>query len=481
MFIELDKINKFFGDYKALDNVSMYFRSGEIVGILGENGAGKTTLLNIVYGLYRPDSGIISIDGERLRYITPRYSVNKGIFLVQQFPRLIETMTGLENLVLLLNERREDVRKLLDEYSDRFKIYVDYNKKVSDMTLIERQKLYTLMSLIQNAKMILLDEPNTLLTNDLEYIDFLRRFSREHEGGVVICSHKIKAVLDISDRIYIMRRGRVLKEYKSVSKEYYDEILDIMFGHNSDTSTVYKSVEKSNRDKEISRVFSKDLFKTKDLVVRDDIGAIDLSVKRGEIVSIVTIAGRGDKELFNVLAGLTRPLKGSIIYDEEDITKKPTYERISRGILYIPDNRLEIINPRYKIRELLGLWKINSSGVVCIDKMNVVYRSLESQISELSGGNITRLLISIILCTKPHLVISHNIFNGLDQRGYTHALKIIRDLRQEHMSFLMILNDYEEALEISDRIYVLNEEGSKEISIEKARLEPKILWRELVS
>jgi ABC-type sugar transport system ATPase subunit len=113
--------------------------------------------------------------------------------------------------------------------------------------------------------------------------------------------------------------------------------------------------------------------------------------------------------------------------------------------------------------------------------MNVVYRSLESQISELSGGNITRLLISIILCTKPHLVISHNIFNGLDQRGYTHALKIIRDLRQEHMSFLMILNDYEEALEISDRIYVLNEEGSKEISIEKARLEPKILWRELVS
>jgi simple sugar transport system ATP-binding protein len=336
LFIELDKINKFFGDYKALDNVSMYFRSGEIVGILGENGAGKTTLLNIVYGLYRPDSGIISIDGERLRYITPRYSVNKGIFLVQQFPRLIETMTGLENLVLLLNERREDVRKLLDEYSDRFKIYVDYNKKVSDMTLIERQKLYTLMSLIQNAKMILLDEPNTLLTNDLEYIDFLRRFSREHEGGVVICSHKIKAVLDISDRIYIMRRGRVLKEYKSVSKEYYDEILDIMFGHNSDTSTVYKSVEKSNRDKEISRVFSKDLFKTKDLVVRDDIGAIDLSVKRGEIVSIVTIAGRGDKELFNVLAGLTRPLKGSIIYDERTSLKNlPTREYLEESSIYL--------------------------------------------------------------------------------------------------------------------------------------------------
>lgn len=488
MFIEVRNIDKFFGDLKALDNVSMYFRPGEIVGILGENGAGKTTLLNIVFGLYRPDSGHIVIDGEVLRYTTPSYSTRKKIFFVQQFPRLVETMSAVENGMILLKRGRDEVVKTLRDYSERYGIGVELGKRVHEMTVLERQKLYTLLSLAQGARAFLLDEPNVLLTNDPGYVEFLHRFSKREGGTIVVSSHKIHAVINVSDRIYVMRRGRVVGEYREVSRDIYDEILDLMFGNGSGLSagsaerlyTGQGIVERRDTERGSRRDI---ILRTRGLIVRNDIGEIDLEVASGEIVSVVSIAGRGDRDLFEVIAGVRRPLRGSIELFGREATGDPTYERVSRGVVYIPDNKLDLVNPRYRIREMLGLWGIESREEMtrCLEKTGVLYRSLESQVSELSGGNITRLLVSIALCKRPRLIVSHNIFSGLDYRGYVQTTRLLRDMCREGTGLLLIQNDYEEAVEVSDRIYVLSERGSRELSLQEIKRDPRILWREMVS
>ncbi|MEZ0290406.1 MAG: ATP-binding cassette domain-containing protein [Sulfolobales archaeon] len=483
MRIALYKISKFFDSFKALDNVSIFIGDREIIGLVGENGAGKTTLLNILYGLYKPTSGIIEIDGVRFKSTSPKIAREKSLFYVQQFPRLVETMNGVENLALISKLGYNEARRTLEEYSNKYGISVDYRKTVAQMTIVERQKLYTLIALSMDAKILLLDEPNTLLTTDQTFKDFLIKFSRE-KGSIVISTHKLRVILDLADRLYVMRRGRVVGEFRENIKNSFNEILYLMFGEDKNTLELTNSVA---RDKNLESSYREEsldenILDVERLVVRDDFQPIDLKVKKREVLSILTIAGRGDRELFELLAGLSRPRSGVIRFRGVDISRENTYKRVLRGIFYVPDNRFELLSPRYKIREVMSLWRIASDkSKKCLDMLSVVYRDLESRISELSGGNITRLILSLILCNKPSLIIAHNIFGGLDLASFERAVETIRDLKREGLSFLLILNDLEEALRVSDRIAVLNERGYREVDLNLARAEPSKIWRVIVS
>ncbi len=483
MEIRLDKIVKFFGSLKALDNVSLYIGSGEIVGLLGENGAGKTTLMSILYGLYRPDDGMIYVDGNKRYYMDPSYSMSIGIFYVQQFPRLVESMTGTENLKLLLKKDVRDASSILKECSARYVLKIDFDKKVSEMTILERQKLYTLISLALGARVLLLDEPNILLTTDKEFTDFLRKYVKEG-NSVLISSHKISAVMDLVDRVYVMRKGRIVADIRDNIKERYDEILKIMFGHKNNSGGIYFediSGEVISRETTESKSLDK-IIELKEIIVREDIERINIYVRKGEIVSVVSIAGKGDKELFDTLAGFRRSIRGEILYRGMNVTKEPPYKRVSQGIFFIPDNKLDLISPKYKIREMMGLWGLRNNEIIkCLSETSVVYRSQESYVSELSGGNISRMILSILTCTKPSLVVAHNIFSGLDLLGYEMAINLFKKLKSAGTSFLLIMNDYEEALRIFDRIYVLSERGSVEINMNEAYKDPMVIWREMIS
>lgn len=486
MKIEVVKISKFFDSFKVLDEVSISLEEGEIVGLVGENGAGKTTLLNIIYGLYRPSSGYIYFNGEKLRYSTPELSRRKGVFYIQQFPRLIESMNGVENLILVCGCKRDEAVKNLSSFSEEYGIRIDYRKSIAGMTIVERQKLYTLISLAMGARVLLYDEPNTLLTTDQSFIDFLTRFTRSG-GSIIVSTHKLKAILDLADRIYVMRRGRVVGEFDRDAKKKSDEILNLMFGERSSVERIDVEKDESILERDRDQLDKNDLQTANEILtidmikLREDFKPVNLSVGKAEIVSVLTIAGRGDKELFDILTGSMRSESGRIMFLGNDISNMSTHERVSLGILFIPDNRFDLIPPRFSIREIMGVWGLKwSQSVKCIEDLDVMYRSPESRVSELSGGNITRLLISILLCRRPLLVIAHNIFSGLDVMGFEKVIGIMRRLRNEGVSFLLILNDYEEALRVSDRIYVLNERGSKEIDAKKARLEPSLIWREIV-
>ena len=480
MNIRLDKIVKFFGSYKALDEVSITIRPGEIVGLLGENGAGKTTLMNILYGLYRPDKGSIWIDNNRFSFVTPSYAMSRGIYYIQQFPRLIESMNGIENLRILSPKDHRILLSLAEDYNSRHGLGIDLRKKVSEMTLIEKQKLYTLISLVLGAKILLLDEPNILLTTDELYRDFLRKYASEG-NSVLISSHKIPAVTSVADRIYVMRRGRIIAELTGDLRNRQNEILKMLFENNERLDKkLIREIESKVSD-EVRSVL-KELLEIKDLFVKEDIRNVNIRVSEKEIVSILLPAGGGDKELFEILAGIKRSSRGSILFNNIDISHEPPYKRVSLGIFYIPDNRLDLVIPRYKIIEFMRLWRIkDKKAVECLNETSVFYRSLDSRISELSGGNISRLILSVMICSKPRLVVAHNIFNGLDAKGYEAAVELIKSLRELGVSFLLILNDYEEALDISDRIYVLNDRGSVEIDIERARRDPSLIWRSLVT
>ncbi|MGC9009082.1 MAG: ATP-binding cassette domain-containing protein [Sulfolobales archaeon] len=483
MEIKLDQIVKFFGSIKALDNASIYIRSGEIVGLLGENGAGKTTLMNILYGLYRPDKGVIFVNGVKRHYMDPLYSMKIGIYFIQQFPRLIDSMTGAENLRLLLRGDKRNIPDLVKEYSVKYNLYVDFNKRVAEMTILERQKLYTLMSVILGARVLLLDEPNMLLTTDKSFREFLRRYAREG-NSILISSHKISAVIDLVDRIYVMRKGRVVADIRENIRERYDEILKLMFEYGVGRDKEYLETIHSEYTTSGPRenIFEKRILELKDLVIREDIKKINISVNNGEIVSIISIAGKGDKELFDVLVGFKRSIRGKILYKSIDISSEPPYRRVAHGIFFVPDNKLDLISPRYKIREIMGLWGIRNSEISkCLSETSVMYRSPEANVSEFSGGNISRMILAIVACNKPNLVIAHNIFSGLDLLGYEIATRLIKRLRMQGVSFLLILNDYEEALRISDRIYVLNERGAIEINLNEAYKDPSVIWREMVS
>jgi len=481
--IKLDQIIKFFGSLKVLDNASIHIRSGEIVGLLGENGAGKTTLMNILYGLYRPDKGVIYVNGHKRYYMDPLYSMKLGILFVQQFPRLIDSMTGAENLKLLLRRDKRNIPDLLREYGAKYDLQVDFNKKVAEMTILERQKLYTLISVILGARVLLLDEPNMLLTTDESFREFLRRYAREG-NSILISSHKISAVIDLVDRIYVMRKGKVVADIRDNIRERYDEILKLMFEYGNNRDKEYHVVVGSGGVEYEARenLFKRKILELKDLVITEEIRKINVYVNDREIVSVISIAGKGDKELFDILAGFRKSIRGKIIYKNFDISSDPPYRRVVRGIFFVPDNKLDLISPRYKIREIMGLWSIRNNEISkCLSETSVMYRSPEASVSELSGGNISRMILAIIACNKPDLVIAHNIFSGLDLLGYEIATKLIKRLRTAGVSFLLIMNDYEEALKISDRIYVLSERGAIEININEAYKDPSVIWREMVS
>jgi simple sugar transport system ATP-binding protein len=458
----------------ANDNVTLSVFKGEIHAILGENGAGKTTLVNIIAGCIKPDAGEIYVNGKKVKIDNPRTAIKLGIGVVHQHFILIPTLTVIENIALSLNNsgfrlNLSKVKERIIQFSNLLNLKIDFNTKVEELPVGLKQKVEILRVLCQNANILILDEPTSVLT-PIEVEEFFRILRNLKEKGcsIILITHKVKEALSISDRITIMRKGRIIKTL--TPKETNEEELSLLIIGEKQNSESISFTNENNNTKKI-------LLSVNNLNVRGDRG--ELSVKNvsfslysGEILGIAGIAGNGQKELVEALTGLRKPESGTIIImDENVVNKKPKF-LIKKGMAYIPEDRIgrgvvltmslaeNAILKRFEESPFSNKTIMNKNSIMnyaheLIKKFGIIAPNPNIEVSNLSGGNIQRLIVARELSYNAKILIAENPTAGLDVRATDFTHRIFLDLKSKGVGILLISADLDELLKLSDRILVM--------------------------
>jgi simple sugar transport system ATP-binding protein len=480
----MKNIHKRFGDVVALDGVTIDIREREVLGLLGENGAGKTTLMNILYGLYKADSGEIYIKGKKVKISSPRDGISNGIFMVHQHFKLVSNFTALENIIIgtaPLSEsikpmRLEDARKKVEEIMDKFKLHVDLDARIRDLPVGVQQRVEILKALYRGAKLLILDEPTTNLTP--QEVDMLLKSLKEmvHAGlSVVFITHKIHEVLAVADRITVLRAGKVIG---TLPTDKADDVtlVKMMVGErlSIEDSILFRGIKEDLR---VGVAEGSPLLEVKGIHVVDELGTevlknVNLEVRKGEILGIAGVAGNGQRELVETIVGVRKPIKGKIIIDGIDATNYSPEKILSLGVSYIPEDRLnDGILPTLTVAEniilgfhkffikgnkpLLDTNKIRKLSREAILKFNIKTPHELGIAGRLSGGNIQKLMIARALLKNPKILIAHNMTRGLDVAITEFVLREVLRLKRSGSAVLFVSEDLDELLLISDRIAVM--------------------------
>lgn len=469
--VYMKDIKKRFPGVNANDGITFYAKKGEIVALLGENGAGKTTLMKILYGLYRKDSGEIYIKGKKVDINSPKDAINLGVGMVHQHFTLVNPFTVTENIILGLksNGITLDLKKAKEtilEFMNKYELYVDPDAKISALSVGEKQKVEILKVLFRNIDILILDEPTAVLTPQEVRELFKTLKILKNEGKTIIfISHKLDEVLEISDRIVILRNGKVSGERdpKNTNKK---ELASLMVG------------------KEVFDIFELSQTKQEEIILKvDNIKALsdrghialknlNFDVKRGEIVGLAGVSGNGQRELEEIISGVRFPLEGKIIYKGIDITYLTPKERINRGMGRIPEDRMDVglvlDLPVFEnlIIEYFDNYPL-SKGVFlnykeifnyCDNLIKTYDIRTPNQFvitKKLSGGNLQKCILARILSMNPDFVLASQPTRGLDVGATEFIHKKLIELRDKGAGILLISEDLDEILNLSDRILVI--------------------------
>jgi simple sugar transport system ATP-binding protein len=462
ILVKMVGITKIFPNVVANDSVNFELKRGEIHGLLGENGAGKTTLMNILYGVYKPDKGEIYIEGRPVHIKSPKDAISLGIGMVPQFPELVENMTVAENLAPLFPEkvlgrkRINEIRRIAEEYG----LPIDAEAMVYDLSLGERQRIEVLKALIRGAKILILDEPTTVLTpNEVSLLFKAIRKMRGEGKGIIFVSHKLPEVLELTDRVTILRKGRVVATLNT--KEASEEgLVKLMVGR-----VVLRKYAKEKT------ILGEEVLRVENLHVLNDKGGLavkglSFSVRKGEIFGIAGVSGNGQKELIEALTGFRRVEKGRIIIGGSELTSHLQFRRIAS---HIPDDRVgmgilpslsvleNLVLTSYRRLSKFGLLKFNELEQYAnslIDKYSIIAPSLKAPAWQLSGGNLARLILARETSTECSLIVAVHPTFGLDVASTEETWKLLLELRRK-AAVLLVSEDLEEVLQLSDRIGVM--------------------------
>ncbi len=471
--VELKGIVKYFPNVVANDKIDFDLQEGEIHALLGENGAGKTTLMNILYGLYQPDGGEIKIKGKRVFIDSPKKAISLGIGMVHQHFTLVPSFSVLENIMLGLPKhmlsKPSKLRSELQELSKGYGLRIEPNAKIWQLSVGEMQRVEIMKLLYRDVDVLILDEPTAVLTpQEAEYLfKTLKRLANSGKS-IVFISHKLHEVMEIADRITVLRRGKVVNTVNKIETSV-EKLAEMMVGRQ-----IVLRVKKERQqpsDKVVLKLEGVKCFNDKGLLA---LKGISLEVKEGEILGIAGVAGNGQRELAEVVTGLRIVEEGRVWFSGKDITNKGSKILIDMGGGYIPADRLRFgVAPNLNVADNLILKNyrrpplsygisLNQEAISSFaDRLIKEYEIMVSDRSMpaklLSGGNLQRVIIARELQENTKLIIAFNPTRGLDVSATEFVYNRLLESANKGTAVLLIAGDLEEIFTLSDRVAVLYE------------------------
>ena len=472
--LELRGITKKFGSIVANDRVDFDVVPGEVHALLGENGAGKSTLMSVLYGLYKPDAGEILVDGRPVEISSPSAAIGLGIGMVHQHFMLVRVMTVAENIVLGQEPSRRGVldlkaaRARVRELSDRYGLAVDPDARIEDITVGAEQRVEILKALYRNARILVLDEPTAVLTAQevRELTGVLNRL-KEDGTAIVFISHKLGEVLEVANRITVLRRG---KKVDTVPREGATErsLARLVVGRD-----VMLSVDKTPCKPEGP------LLEVRDLYVRDDralekVSGLSLSVRAGEIVALAGVDGNGQQELVDAISGMRAPESGAVAIDGREIAGEGVQAATDAGVAHIAEDRQlrglvlpftlaenlalrEYRSPELSGRGWLRLGHMKERAEKLLAEFDVRGGGPETYAAALSGGNQQKVAVAREIASNPKVLIAHQPTRGLDVGAIEFVHRRLIAERDRGRAVLLVSLEYEEVRALADRILVIYE------------------------
>lgn len=466
--IELKNITKTFGKVIANSKVNLNVKHGEILALLGENGSGKTTLMNMISGIYFPDKGHIYIDGEEVFIKSPKDAFKYGIGMIHQHFKLVDIFSAAENIILGMNEKKEKKKNIYDEVSEianRYGFDIDPKKKIYDMSVSEKQTVEIIKVLYRGANILILDEPTAVLTpQEIEKLFKILKAMKEDGKSIIIITHKLNEVMEISDRVTILRKGKYI-DTVNTKETNEKELTDMMVGRK-----ITLKIDRVKTD------FDRPLLEVRNLTVKADDGALAIKnvsfyIRGGEMLGIAGISGCGQKELCEAIAGIRPVASGQITHKGESIIHLKPKEIIEKGISmsFIPEDRLGMgLAPSFSITDNMMLKNYGEAKGIFVDrksareraqalieKLDIVTPSTETPVRRLSGGNVQKVLVGREIESGPNVIVTAYPVRGLDINSSYVIYDILNEQKANGVGILFVGEDLDVMLALCDKILVL--------------------------
>ena len=478
IILKATNISKSFGNTKALKNVDFHLYKSKIHGLLGENGAGKSSLMNILSGIYQPESGKISIDGNTIKKLNPDYAAQLGIGMVHQEFRLIDNFSIKDNLTLsksnIYIDNFEDAFK---KYADIFSLSADPSTTINKLSVGEKQKIEIMKLIFNNNKIMLLDEPTAVLTpQETSQLRLsLEKLSEQDDKTIVLITHKLKEIQDFTESIFVLKDGEMVAKDLRTKDVTKTDLINLMMGKIKTTKVDKKNI--------------KGEYKLKVENIHSNVPTlknVSLKIKSGEILGIAGVSGNGQVELANIISGIEREYQGKVIVNGKNISNQGVRSRKNLNLSYIPENRLGVgLAPGVSIidnsavkdyfKSRLGP---HLSSTKMLDYLNTLIKQFsikapdpKAEVSTLSGGNMQKLLMGRELVSNPEVIIAAQPTRGLDVSAVESLHELIINQRDNGAAIMLISEDLDELFKLSDRIIVFYEgEIVKEFDIHDANI-----------
>ena len=474
--LQLTNINKSFGHVHANKDINLTINKGTIHGIIGENGAGKSTLMSIVYGLYQADSGTIKVNDKVIKLKSPRESIENGIGMVHQHFMLVENFTVLENIVLgfegevVFGKNLEKAKIDLKNLCETYNLNVDLDSVISDLSVGFRQRVEILKSLYRGAEVFILDEPTGVLTpQEVDELFKILRSLKEEGKTIVLITHKLNEIMDLTSEVSVMRQGEVVGHTKTENTNR-EKLAEMMVGR-----SVLLRINKSNTQR------GDVAFKVENLSVKDDLDVtrvknVNLEIHAGEILGLAGVTGNGQTELLEALSGIRKVESGEIFLNGEKISDSSALlnprELKEKGLAHIPEDRQRMglvtdfkayenlifgyhDQEPYSKSSIMRENKILDYSKRVMEEYDVRPRSPHLMTSNFSGGNQQKLILSRELNENPKVLLIGQPTRGVDIGAIEFIHQRLIDMRDKGAAILLVSVELEEVLSLSDRIVVM--------------------------
>ena len=475
--LEMKKITKTFGSVVANKDVDLKLYAGEIHALLGENGAGKSTLMNVLTGIYKPDGGAIYFKGKKVTIRSPKDAVSMGIGMVHQHFRLIPTLTVAENVSLYSEKERHtfflkkrEMEQEINECSQLFNLSVDASAKVWQLSVGEQQRVEIVKLLYRGAEILILDEPSAVLTpQEAEEMFHTLRKMADQGKAVIVISHKMHEVMEHANRITVLKSGMV-EDTMEAKDATVERLTKAVVGENyvAETGNMRNTPLKDRVVLQLDQVTAQN---DKGL---DAVKKVTLDIREGEIFGIAGVAGNGQRELAELIAGLRPASAGTVILNGTDITQASIKQRIRDGVSFIPEDRLntglvpgmnmkenvilkDFDTGRYSKHGIIQTKMMEDAAKHFVEQYEIRHGGLDLPVALMSGGNQQKLLIAREVEGKPSLIVAAYPVRGLDIGAAEAIREILRKESSQGTAVLLISEELEEIFSMCDRVGVLCE------------------------